>query len=43
MILKGYLLSIVYALLCLAVAFAIYKLGAPKKITRKIVHILVGF
>ena len=43
MILKGYLFSVLYALLCLLVAFVAYKLGAPKKITRKIVHILVGF
>lgn len=43
MILKGYLFSVVYALVCLALAFALYKLGAPKKITRKIVHILIGF
>ena len=43
MILKGYLFSVLYALACLGLAFGIYKLGAPKKITRKIVHILVGF
>ncbi len=43
MILKGYIFSVLYALLCLALAFIIYKAGAPKKITRKIVHILVGF
>lgn len=43
MILKGYLFSVLYALLCLLVAFVAYKLGTPKKITRKIVHILVGF
>ncbi len=43
MLLKGYIYSVMYAMLCLALAFVIYKLGAPKKITRKIVHILVGF
>lgn len=43
MILKGYIFSVLYAMLCLLLAFIIYKLGAPKKITRKIVHILVGF
>jgi len=43
MILKGYLFSVLYALACLAVALIAYKLGASKKITRKIVHILVGF
>ena len=40
---KGYLFSVLYALICLALAFVVYKLGVPKKITRKIVHILVGF
>lgn len=43
MIIKGYVFSVMYALVCLALAFVLYKLGAPKKITRKIVHILVGF
>ncbi len=43
MLLKGYIYSVLYALLCLSLAFVIYKLGASKKITRKIVHILVGF
>lgn len=43
MIALGYFFSIAYALLCLLIGFAAYKLGAPKKITRKIVHILVGF
>ena len=43
MILKGYLFSIGYALICLAVAFLLYKLGLPKRYTRKVVHILVGF
>lgn len=43
MILKGYLFSTLYALLCLGLAFGLYKLGVEKKITRKIVHILVGF
>lgn len=43
MIIQGYLFSILYALVCLAVAFILYRLGVAKKITRKIVHILVGF
>lgn len=43
MILKGYLLSLAYGVLCLALAFLVYKLGVPKQYTRKIVHILVGF
>ena len=40
---KGYIFSAIYALICLALAFVLYKLGIPKKITRKVVHILVGF
>lgn len=43
MIFKGYLFSILYALFCLVLGFGLYKLGVSKKITRKIVHILVGF
>ena len=43
LILKGYLFGIGYALACLLLSFVIYKLGLPKKYTRKIVHILVGF
>ena len=43
MILKGYFFSVLYASLCLAISFLLYKLGVPKKITRKLVHILVGF
>ena len=43
MILKGYLFALLYALICLALAFGLYKIGVEKKITRKIVHILVGF
>ena len=39
----GYSSSIGYGLLCLALALVLYKLGVPKKITRKVVHILVGF
>lgn len=42
MILKGYIFGVLYALLCLALALVVYKLGVPKKYTRKIVHILVG-
>ena len=41
--LEGYLFSGLYAIICLALAFLLYKLGVSKKITRKIVHILVGF
>lgn len=43
MILKGYIFGICYALICLALSFVLYKLGLPKKYTRKVVHILVGF
>ena len=43
MILKGYLFGIGYALVCLLLSLALYKFGLPKKYTRKVVHILVGF
>ena len=43
MILKGYLFGIGYASLCLLLSLVLYKLGLPKKYTRKVVHILVGF
>ncbi len=43
MIAWGYIASIVYGMLCLVVSMLAYKFGLPKKYTRKIVHILVGF
>lgn len=43
MILKGYLFSLLYGGLCLALGLCAYKLGMNKKYTRKLVHILVGF
>lgn len=43
MILKGYLFGISYAAICLILSFILYKLGLPKRYTRKAVHILVGF
>ena len=43
MIIKGYLFSILYAGLCVLMAAFAGKLGMPKKYTRKLVHILVGF
>ena len=43
MILKGYIFGIGYAAICLLFSLALYKLGVPKKYTRKVVHILVGF
>lgn len=42
MILWGYLSAIGYGLLCLLLAMLAYKLGMPKKYSRKLVHILVG-
>lgn len=42
-IVKGYLFGIGYAFLCLLLSLIIYKCGVSKRITRKIVHILVGF
>ena len=42
MIIKGYIFGILYALVCLLLALVLYKLGMPKKYSRKFVHILVG-
>ncbi len=42
-ILWGYLFGTGYAFLCLLFALLLYKLGVAKKVTRKVVHILVGF
>lgn len=39
----GYIASLSYGIVCLIVAMLAYKFGVPKKYTRKIVHILVGF
>ena len=43
MIVYGYLSSLLYGVLCLALGLIAYKLGMNKKYTRKLVHILVGF
>ena len=43
MIIKGYIFSILYVLSVILLAGILYKLGMPKKYTRKVVHILVGF
>lgn len=43
MIIKGYIFSVLYVLLCVALGLILYKLGISKKYTRKTVHILVGF
>ncbi len=43
MVIKGYLFSFLYAAICLFIAYAFHKwLSAPRKYTRKIVHILIG-
>ena len=44
MIIKGYLFSLLYGAVCLLLGFLFSKIpGCSKKITRKIVHILIGF
>lgn len=40
---KGYILAVLYVVVIVAAALVLYKLGMPKKFTRKLVHILVGF
>ena len=42
MIFVGYLSSALYGAFCLALAFFVFKMGVPKPLTRKLVHILVG-
>ena len=42
MILLGYIIAFLYAILCIFVAFCLNKLGIGKKYTRKIVHISIG-
>lgn len=43
MIFWGYVTSLLYGVLCLLLSVIAYKFGMPKRYTRKIVHILVGF
>lgn len=43
MVAKGYIFAFLYCALCILIALVASKLGARKKYTRKIVHILVGF
>ncbi len=43
MIVKGYIFSILYVLLCVGASALLHKAGVAKKYTRKVVHILVGF
>ncbi len=40
---KGYISAVLYVVVLVAVALVLYKLGMPRKFTRKLVHILVGF
>ena len=40
---KGYIFAVIYVVVVLAAALLLHKLGLPKKFTRKLVHILVGF
>lgn len=39
----GYFGALGYGILCLLISLVAYRAGVPKKYTRKIVHILVGF
>lgn len=43
MVFWGYITSLLYGVCCLLLSEVAYKLGMPKRYTRKIVHILVGF
>ena len=43
MIATGYLLSFGYGVLCLLAAFMLSRFGVKKAITRKLVHIFIGF
>ncbi len=40
---KGYIFAVIYVVVVLAAALVLHKLGLPKKFTRKLVHVLVGF
>jgi dolichol kinase len=42
MIFVGYALALAYGMLCLLLSLLVYKLGVDKRLTRKLVHILVG-
>lgn len=42
MYIKGYIFGVLYAFVCLFIALVAYKLGMPKRYSRKLVHILVG-
>ena len=43
MVLIGYILAMLYGILCLSLAVVLHKVGLTKKYCRKVVHILVGF
>ena len=43
MVVTGYLLSFGYGVLCLLAAFLLSRLGVRKEITRKLVHVFIGF
>jgi uncharacterized protein (TIGR00297 family) len=43
MIIKGYILSLLYGFLCIAISAVVHKAGIKAEYTRKITHILVGF
>ena len=43
MVIWGYIGSLAYGIVCLLISLLAYRLGMPKRYTRKIVHILVGF
>ena len=43
MIVQGYVFSVAYGLFCLLLGMISHKAGLPKRYSRKIVHILVGF
>ena len=43
MILKGYIISFLYGLFCIAISAIAHKVGMKTEYTRKITHILVGF
>jgi uncharacterized protein (TIGR00297 family) len=42
-IVKGYIFSLLYGVLCIILGLIAYKLGMPKRYSRKVVHVLVGF
>ncbi len=43
MIIKGYLLALAWGIFCVLLSAICYKLGVKKSISRKLVHVLVGF